>query len=300
MSTERDAARRPDAAPRIERLVSPGGDVEVEVLPEAGGRLHRLRVRGADLLRTPDDPVDHFRDPFFWGAYPMAPWCNRLDPGVVDLPDGRVVLAANFRDRTAMHGEVYRRPWHVVGEGRFAVRGGGDAWPWPYEVSLAVDVADDRVALELALTNLADRPMPGGIGLHPWFRRPVEVAIHASAVYPDNAAAPVVPEPVGGRHDVRRLAPMPPGLDATWSGIGDPAVELAWPDRGLSAAMHVSSPTVLICAASPTDVDANAVEPQTHAPQGLRRLLLGQPDPMTWIQPGDALHLRIDLEFRSR
>jgi aldose 1-epimerase len=294
------APARATSALRLERIVSPDGGIEVELAPEAGGRLHRLRVDGRDLLRTPDDPLDDLRDPLFWGGYPMAPWCNRLAPGVLDVGGRRVVLAASFRDRTAMHGEVYRRPWQVVGPGRLAVRGGGERerWPWAYEVTLGVAATDHAVRIAMALTNAADEPMPGGIGIHPWFLRPIDVAIGADAVYHSNAPSPVEPEAVQGPYDLRHLAPMPLGLDATWTRVSDPAVDLSWPDSGLAASMVVRAPSVLICVANPSDVPATAIEPQTHAPQGLDRLLTGAPDGMSWIAPGESLTLDVDLTFR--
>jgi aldose 1-epimerase len=283
---------------RMERIVSPDGRIEVEVLPEAGGRVHRLRVDGADLLWTPENPVDHLRDPVFWGAYPMAPWCNRLEPGVFKIRGRRVVLASNFRDRSVIHGEVYHRPWRGVGAGRYAIRSDGVTWPWPYEVSLDVAVTDATARFALALSNLGDAAMPGGLGFHPWFRRPVNVAIHADRVYRSNQPSPERPASVAGRFDVRRLGQLPVGLDATWSHIGEPSVELAWPEIGLAATMQVEAPSVLICAASPSDVEAVAVEPQTHAPQGLTRLLSGAPDAMAWIAPGEPLRLTATLAFR--
>jgi galactose mutarotase-like enzyme len=91
---------------------------------------------------------------------------------------------------------------------------------------------------------------------------------------------------------------MPLGLDATWSHVREPAVELAWPEFGLAASMQVEAPSVLICAASPSEVDAVAVEPQTHAPQGLARLLSGLQDAMAWIGPGESLRLAATLAFR--
>jgi len=63
----------------MEALTYASETVEAVVLPDAGARLHRLRVFGHDLLRTPNDPALHRADPFCWAAYVMAPWCNRLE-----------------------------------------------------------------------------------------------------------------------------------------------------------------------------------------------------------------------------
>jgi aldose 1-epimerase len=305
------------SVPPLERLASTDGAIDIEVLPEAGARLHRLRVLGHDLLRTPNDVRAHIREPVFWGAYPMAPWCNRLDPGAVDVAGRQVVLAANFQDGSAIHGRVFARAWRTTGAGRFETRGGRDGWPWPYEVTLEVGVggpaertepATDanrdgrpigRVTLRLALRNLATDRMPGGLGLHPWFRGPVEVRVPADAVYASNAPAPVTSQSVVGTAFDARSRPLAPGLDATWTRLTEPVVDLRWPTLGIAGTMRMHAPTILVCAASLAELDATAVEPQTHAPQGLRRLLLGQPDPMAWIEPGETLGLTVELDLRE-
>ncbi len=68
-------------------------------------------------------------------------------------------------------------------------------------------VADATVGIELRVTNLADEPMPAGIGIHPWFMRPLEVAIRAESVFRSNLATAPDPEPVAAEYDLRRLAP---------------------------------------------------------------------------------------------
>lgn len=273
------------------------GTVEVEVLPSVGARLHRLRAFGHDLLRTPADPEEHARDPFFWGAYVMAPWCNRIEAGPVVLGTRRIALGPNFPDGSAIHGRVYARPWDVLDDGSFRVTGGGEGWPWDYEAGLAVAVADRTARLELTLTDRSPDPMPAGLGIHPWFRRPIEVAIRGAAVYPLNTATRSLPEPVDGPYDLREAGEMAPDLDATWTDLADPPVELRWPELAIRATMRVRAPTILIVAASPAHLDAVAVEPQTHAPQGLRRLLGGEPAGLAMVAPGETLRLEVELAF---
>lgn len=281
----------------METARSSDGSVEVEVLPEVGARLHRLRAFGHDLLRTPDDPGEHARDPFFWGAYVMAPWCNRIEAGEVEVGSRRVALAPNFADGTAIHGQAYARPWMARGDGAYSVVGGGDGWPWEYEVGLAVAVADRTVRLGLTLANRSPDPMPAGLGLHPWFLRPLLVAIRGDAVHRVNTATEPLPEPVTGPFDLREVEAMSADLDATWTDLHEPPVELRWPGPGIRATMRVASATRFIVAASPASLDAIAVEPQTHAPQGLRRLLGGEPGGLAMLAPGDTLRLAIELSF---
>jgi aldose 1-epimerase len=273
------------------------GSIEVVLLPQIGARLHRLRAFGHDLLRTPADPATHTEDPFFWGSYVMAPWCNRIDANPVRVDSHRVALRANFPDGTAIHGQVYARPWDVLEDGTLRVRSGGDGWPWAYEVGQRIEVVDDVVRIELALTNLADDPMPAGLGIHPWFRRPLLLAIRGDRVHRSNTESKPWPERVSGPFDLRAVGTMADDLDGTWSDLTQPPVELRWPAQHIRVVMRTVSPTSYVVAASPRSIDAIAVEPETHAPQGLRRMLGDEPGGLTRLDPGRTLRLQVELAF---
>jgi len=273
------------------------GPLEVEVLPAVGARLHRLRAYGHDLLRTPDDLRPHLDDPYFYGSYPMAPWCNRVAAGPAVVAGREIDLPATFPDGTAIHGQVSRRAWEVRGDGVFRIAAGGDGWPWPYEVEQRIRIGGDRLELGLRLTNRSADPMPGGIGFHPWFRRPIRLAIAAASVHRSNLATEARPVPVDGVFDRRRLETMPDGLDATWTDLADPPVVLLWPEAGIRATMTVEAPARFIVAASLPGTDAVAVEPQTHAPDGLGRLERGEPGGLALLPPGATLALLVGLRF---
>lgn len=276
------------------------GPIEVELLPAVGARLHRLRAFGHDLLRTPDDPAEHARDPFRWGAYVMAPWCNRIAAVPTDVNGQTVSVPSNFPDGTAIHGQVYEARWDVEADHSLSVTGGGDAWPWPYRCSLRVKVADAVLTIDQSLTNLAPEAMPAGLGLHPWFRRPLDLAIHADAVLPSNLDPDASVQTVSGSLDLRRIRAVQDDLDATWLAPADPAVQLRWPDMGVTATMRVRSTAgVCIVVASPSSLDAAAVEPQTHAPQGLRRFLRGEPGGLHALGPGGTIGLTTELAFEA-
>lgn len=276
-----------------------GGPIEVEVLPAVGARLHRLRAFGQDLLRTPDDLQPYLDDPFFYGSYPMAPWCNRVAAGPTVVAGRTIDLPASFPDGTAIHGQASRVPWESAGNGVFRFAGGGDGWPWRYEVEERIRIDGQRLSLALRLTNRSDDPMPGGIGFHPWFRRPIRLAIAAAEVHPSNLATEEDPVPVAGAFDRRRLEAMPDGLDATWTGLADPPVLLDWPDAGIRATMTVEAPARFIVAASLAGTDAVAVEPQTHAPDGIRRLIRGEPGGLALLPRGESLELILGLAFEQ-
>ena len=283
-------------------IVLRSGTLEVAFLPGCGARIHRLRAFGHDLLRTPDHPAAHRDDPFFWGAYPMAPWCNRAPSGPITLAGRTLNLAPNFPDGTAIHGLVASAPWTVSEDGTFEVlHSADDAWPWTFGARLAPGLQGDELALDLALTNLDDGPMPAGLGMHPWFRRPLELRVPAAAAYPSNVASPADPEPVAGAMDLRALAPPAIGLDGTWTALTEPTVDLAWPALGVGARLEIRSVPghALVAMAVPEAIDAVAVEPQTHGPDPLRRLANGEPDAPALLEPGTELRLRLRLRFAT-
>jgi aldose 1-epimerase len=272
-------------------------DLELVVLPEIGARWHRLRAFGQDVLRTPKYLKEHVRDTFFWGAYPMAPWAGRVDATSLVVANQQVTFKPNFPDGTAIHGQVYQAPWTVEDDRTFRIEAGEDGWPWPYEVTMAVDVHDAVMRVDYAVTNLSDEPMPAGVGVHPWWRKPLDVAIHAAGVLTPNWATPAEPEPVHDEFDLRRLRPMPPDVDATWTDVTQPPVELSWPTLGLKATLRAQGPGIYIVAASPNHLDAVALEAQTNAPQAIRRLLNGERGAPVLLEPEGVLRLGVELTF---
>ena len=282
----------------LDLVTIPGDAVEVEIMPAVGARLHRLRVRGHDLLRTPPDLHRHLDDPWFWGSYPMAPWCNRLPAGVTRGVAGRNLdLPSNFRDGTAIHGQVAQAAWTRTDDRTFRIRAGGDGWPWPYEVEQVFAPSADALEITLRLTNLGDTPMPGGLGIHPWFRRPVRLRIAAAKAWDANPSPAAEASPVAGALDRRVLVDMPDGLDATWTALDEPPVTLEWPEARIRATMSTTPSVPFIVAASPGEIDAVAVEPETHAPAGIRRLLEGEPGALDLLAPGSTMTLAIRLAF---
>jgi galactose mutarotase-like enzyme len=251
------------------------GSLEAVLLPDAGARLHRLRAFGHDLLRTPSDPAAHLRDPFIWGDYVMAPWCNRIAAGDKAARDRTVRLAPSFPDGSAIHGQVHAIPWSVTGAASCSVRAGGDGWPWPYEVTLSAEALDTSLTLR--------------------WRRPIQLKVDAALAYASNVAPMPEPESVADAMDLRTLAAPADGLDGTWTDASLGPVELAWPELEVRATIMAPASARYVAVATPPDMDAIAVEPQTHAPDGLRRLLDGRLDGLAWLPTGESLALDLRI-----
>jgi galactose mutarotase-like enzyme len=98
---------------------------------------------------------------------------------------------------------------------------------------------------------------------------------------------------------------MAEGVDATWGDLvadgrgsgAEAPVELHWPRLRIRAEMRVEAPTIFIVAAHPAGAGAISVEPETHAPQALRRLRNGEPGGLDMLGPGASLRLAMTLAF---
>ncbi len=281
-----------------DELVLRSDELEIVMLPQLGARIHRLRAFGIDLLRTPPTRAVHERDPFFWGAYVMAPWCNRVAAHPFEVAGRTVELAPNFPDGTAIHGQVYARPWQISPDGSMRVAGGGNGWPWAYQVTAMPAVEREMLTIAYALENCSDGAMPAGIGLHPWFVAPMEVAIPADAVYPANVASPADPASVDGMLDLRTATAPSAGTDVTYTRLRGRRIELGWPAAGVRADMQIDGPDPLVAVAAPVDLDAVAVEPQSHGPDGLRRLVAAEADAPMLLASGATLRLTLRLTVR--
>ncbi len=284
---------------RIDRLAS--DELEVEMLPEAGARLHRVRAFGQDVMRTPDDLATHLEDPFSWGGYHMLPWTNRIAPGPLRVGSRTLDLRANFRDGTAIHGLHYVTPWAVEADGAYSANGGGtdgSGWPWEHQVRVTVKVSGPSLFIGHEVTNLSDDPMPAGAGIHPWFVEPVQARIRARQQIASNLDPDAPLEPVSAELDMSSFRALPEEVDAAWAGVEQPVFELRWPKFGISASLRTKQTGVYVVAANPRDADGVAIEPQTHAPWGMRRLIDDEPGGLRLLAPGETLRLDSEIEFR--
>jgi aldose 1-epimerase len=155
----------------MRRLVLQTANARLELLPELGGAVGRLVVGGRDLLRpSPENPAD----PVETACFPLVPFCNRIRDGAFAF-DGRqvAVLPTMPGHPHALHGHGWRGAWSVaaVSSDRavLAFEHAADDWPWAWRAEQRFTLRDDGLRIELELVNTDRRPMPAGLGLHPYF-----------------------------------------------------------------------------------------------------------------------------------
>jgi aldose 1-epimerase len=237
------------------------GAARVDLLPSLGGRIAQVTVGSRVLLRGPEHAALGWP---WWGSYPMLPWANRIAGGVAPFRGDAITVPVNWPDGTAIHGLAYEAPWDVAAAAASAA-------------TLTIEVAVDRyrigaeqryalsaeaLDLEIDVVNLAEWPVPAGIGIHPWFVS-APVRVPADLVWPGDGPMPTgPPRPVGPDEDLRQpviAAPMDccfTGLTGTSADIGD--LTLSWRGPITQVVVYSGEPGFL------------CVEPQTMATDGFR------------------------------
>lgn len=153
---------------------------EAGVLPSAGGLIAYLRRDGVDVLRPL--PVGS-TNPLESGCFPLVPFANRVAGARFGYDGEQVQLPRNFPpEKNALHGTGWEQPWTVTAQAAFKCtleheHDGASGWPFAYHARQRIRVGPRGLAVSLDLTNLSDRVMPCGLGLHPYFRRRPESVV---------------------------------------------------------------------------------------------------------------------------
>jgi aldose 1-epimerase len=210
-------------------------------------------------------------------AYPLVPFSNRIANGRLVFEGEQITLAPNWPGvRHPMHGDGWAHAWQVEMADSRSVEiaylheraGNEGGWPFRYRARQSYRLDEDRLTVRLALENLEERPVPAGIGLHPFFVRDVdtELACRTMAVW--TADAEVLP--------IERVA-VPPQWDFAASrkvdGIAldncfdgwDGHATITWPKRRLRLALEASQPFRHLVIYVPPGRDFFCVEPVSHA-----------------------------------
>lgn len=209
------------------------------VLSTQGGTIWRLEADLGEgwhpLLRPAPEGAD--RDPLRAGCFPLVPFGNRVEGNRFQFDGIEHRLAPNTPwDPHYLHGDGWLGDWTV--DGRDAARASLSfefhGQSYRYRATQRFECEDRTLTATLGVTNLGERPMPFGLGWHPFFPLTSATTLEAPAnVYwtekagwlPDARTA--IPEAL----DFSRPAKLPRhwvnnGFEG-WNG----AAAIVWPER---------------------------------------------------------------------
>lgn len=206
-----------------ELLTLRDGGSELVVAPECGARLAAFRVDGRDVLRPASPEALASTAPYGFSAFPLMPYSGPIFGDGFRFRGEWHPLARNVpAEPSATHGEGWIRPWRVELLSANAVTLAMDYapsqkdFPFAWRGEITYRLWPGRLQADLKVTNRDHRPMPAGLGIHPYFPKAPGTILRfdCTGVWPPDA-----PEAVK-----LGCGPLEPGLDFRNGQDVDPLV----------------------------------------------------------------------------
>jgi aldose 1-epimerase len=268
------------------------GALELVVDVAGGGAMRSFRDDGFDIVRAGKDDL---RDPISQGSFPLVPYVGRISRGRFEFDGEQYQLPLNFHPELhAIHGDGWMGSWTV------AEQGGDHAalvfhhehrWvPFRYRAWQRLQLTDQGLEAEIGVRNTGDKPMPFGVGHHPYFDlRPgttLEAQVEAIWLTDEfNISKELAPIPEWA--DFRKERPVADmTLDHVFKGFSNGAT-IRWPNEG--RAVRVEGDDVLghLIVYIPPGGDAFCVEPISHTANGINMLKQRDDTGVRVLQPGE-------------
>jgi aldose 1-epimerase len=251
------------------RLMS--GPLEVVLAPAIGGSILRFDywfgAEKVEVLRGCNGIPGSVLDT---ASFPLVPYCNRIRDGRFEFRGRNVTLSRNLPgDPSPLHGQGWLSPWEVVAsdvaEAELRFRHEPGEWPWEYEARQSFSLGATGLRIRLSCRNLADGPMPCGLGQHPYFPCGPDTLLDTAVeeVWTvDEEVLPTGREPARGRYDLRQRSACGQSLD---NGFGGWNGRLRMDTPGIPFATALVSDVSYFQLYSPKAGGFLVAEPVTHA-----------------------------------
>ncbi len=233
-------------------------------------------------------------------CFSMVPYSNRI-AGAKFAFGGvthtlRPTSAPGVTPVVCQHGDVRNRPWTILDRSPISARLGfrsrdfGDVnFPMAFSSVVRYELRDDRLLIDLSVTNDDEQPMPAGCGLHPYFARRlwrdddvVTFRAPCATRYPLKDGLPTgAPGPDQLVDHLREDRPLPGAhVDALLGGFSGEC-RIAWPASRVGLTMKCSPNLGHLVFFVPHGEGGPlpyfAVEPVTNANDGFNLLEAGHP-----------------------
>lgn len=288
----------------MDALATPGlalqaGPHQVLIAPAAGGRILRWTSQLDTGLRDWLVPITATAWPAHtWpkgGLFPLVPFSNRIRQARMRWNGQDLAIWPLHGQPHALHGQAQRMVWTVLQHQPQHITlslqhpAGDDGWPWAWSAQQTFQLADNgQLEIRLSLSNLDTRPMPAGLGLHPYFTAD-RVQARAQTDWAHEQELALLPRPNTQTHWQRKHDTWTVYL-SDWNG----QATLHWPTGpGLQLQAHGAlEHLVLHC----NNGRYLCVEPATHVCDAVNLAAAGIPGTgLHTLDPGATWHVGITL-----
>jgi aldose 1-epimerase len=266
-----------------------------------GGSVTRLDLRSGDTVHPILQPSDV-------AMHPLLPFANRVPGNIIDLVEPPLHLQPNVPDeRCALHGIGWQREWRVLdcNEDRCTLEliVSREEWVFGFRAMQEFSVEGGEFRAALAIENTNDRPIPVGLGFHPYFVRSpgMELQFHAKHFWLEGPGyLPTDAISLPPELDFAGPAPLP----GTWrnncySGWDGRAV-IHDPARGLDVVLQASPPLRDLMLYVPPAEEYFCLEPQSHTTGAVSRARGRKPaTPLQILAPTERLAVEMTITAQS-
>lgn len=148
------------------------GEFSANIVPHLGGGMASFRFGQVDLFRPASVEALAAGDRFGIACFPLLPFPGRIRDGRF----GDVQMKPNHPVTPyPLHGQGWLGSWDLAGQTadscwlRYRHKAGD--WPWDYAANQLYRLSECGLTILLTVRNLSDRPMPVGLGQHPYLPR---------------------------------------------------------------------------------------------------------------------------------
>lgn len=268
-----------------EIIATTNGELSLEVAPGLGGSIVGFRIGDTPILRETSDEALASGDATLTACFPLVPFSGRIADAAFAFCGETHRLTPNFgAGPHYLHGFGWRSAWAVGQRGENAVTlvldhdpegEGAGLWPYRMRAELTYALEASALTMTLAVENRDARPMPCGLGFHPYFpRRPgATLRFLATSVWiADEREIPARREAPTGDFDFSAAKEVDGvTLDNAFAGFGGRA-ELTFPDRGLALKLGAEALFTHCVVFVPPEKDFFCVEPVSHMPDAINRM----------------------------
>lgn len=279
------------------------GLLNVEILPEAGGRIAAFWSEAEGARTDWFVPRPHSGaaggGSTAWGSFPLVPFSNRIRDGHFVWNGEEHTIAVTEKSAPhAIHGHGRAVPWNVDAlsdtRAELSYAYPGEDWPFPYRARQVLDLAGGTLGISMALENTGATSMPGGLGHHPYlpWRGGPMLETRFDSIWPAvDGVLPAGPETVPGDLEFSggQGRVLVRGLDTGFGGWGGHA-QVRWPAEGLSLEINGSDTLAHAILFTPEGRPFFCVEPVTHCIDAINLAASGVAGTgMQAVLPGESI-----------
>jgi aldose 1-epimerase len=263
------------------------GRYALTVAPGFGARIVSFRCAGRDVLRPTPDAVLAAPTVYGFAGFPLMPYSGPMfGPGFTFAGLSHPLARTVREEPTATHGESWIVPFRILDRGKATLglqmthEPTPGTYPFRFRGDVCYSLSDDGLSILLRVTSRDHRPMPAGLGIHPYFpKHPgTRLRFNAVGVWPPDAPEAVSlgcqPLTAGldfaGAPDVSAMV-----IDRLYEGW-DGRAELVASD-GFRTLIEAAGVLDKMQIYSAWDYPYVCVEPVSNANDGFNRMAAGVP-----------------------